>query len=114
MTKSLRASRNERLVPQYFHGDNSRMITVNFPPHLRRFIEVPDSCAAEGSTLREVLNDLENQFPGVSGYLLHENGTLRQHVNLFLDQRLCHDRENLDQSIADVEELTVMQALSGG
>ena len=90
------------------------MITVSFPPHLRRFINVPDSCQAEGETINEVLEYLENQYPGIRNYLLHENGTLRQHVNLFLDQRLFHDRENLNTSVVDVGELAVMQALSGG
>jgi molybdopterin converting factor small subunit len=90
------------------------MITIHFPPHLRRFVNVPETCQVPGTTIREVLDDLETRYPGIRGYLLHENGTLRQHVNLFLDQRLVQDRENLDQSLAEVAEMTVMQALSGG
>lgn len=90
------------------------MITVHFPPHLRRFIDVPVSCEADGKTLQDVLHDLEKQFPGVSSYLLHENGSVRQHVNFFLDQKLLHDRNNLDLDVSEVQELAVMQALSGG
>lgn len=92
----------------------SPQITVHFPPHLRRFIDLPDSCEVAGQTIREVLQALEEKFPGILGYLTHENGTLRQHVNLFLDDRLYHDRENLNHSVESVKVLTIMQALSGG
>ena len=90
------------------------MIDVSFPPHLRRFIAVPDQCSAEGQTIREVVDDLEQQFPGVSGYLLQENGAIRTHVNFFLDQKLLLDRNDLDLSVEGAKELVIMQALSGG
>ncbi len=90
------------------------MITVTFPRHLRRFVDLPESCEATGGTLREVLDDVESRFPGVRNYLLHENGQLRQHVNLFLDQRLVTTQNDLNDPVAGATELTVMQALSGG
>ncbi len=90
------------------------MIEVSFPPHLRRFIDLPENCQVNGKTVREILDDLETNYPGVQGYLLHENGALRQHVNLFLDERLIHDRQELSDSTEGVKELVIMQALSGG
>ncbi len=91
-----------------------KMVRVNFTPHLRRFIDLPASCEVTGSTVRELIDKLEVKFPGVSDYLLHENGRIRQHVNLFLDQQLIEDRESLGDSVAEVKELHIMQALSGG
>ncbi len=90
------------------------MIRVTFPPHLRRFIELPDECQAGGDDVRSVLNELEDKFPGLAGYLLHENGSLRQHVNLFLDERLITDRTGLSDTTKGIQELVIMQALSGG
>ena len=90
------------------------MIEVSFPPHLRRFIDVPQSCSVDGQTVREILDELETSYPGLQGYLLHENGALRQHVNLFLDEHLIDDREELSDSTEGVKELVIMQALSGG
>ena len=90
------------------------MITVRFPPHLRRFIELPPECHSEGATLVELFEDLERQFPGVRSYLVHENGELRQHVNLFFDGSLHTRREGLQQSLENVSEVVIMQALSGG
>ncbi len=87
---------------------------VVFPPHLRRFVDLPESCEASGNSLIEIIDHLEQQFPGFRGWLLHENGQLRQHVNIFLDERLLSDRQGLAEPVSDVHEITIMQALSGG
>jgi molybdopterin converting factor small subunit len=91
-----------------------KKIAVRFPPHLRRFIELPAETSAEGATIAALFDDLENQFPGVGNYLLHENGKLRQHVNLFLDGKLLVGQELSEVATVDLDELVIMQALSGG
>jgi molybdopterin synthase sulfur carrier subunit len=90
------------------------MVKVRFPRHLRRHVDLPAACDASGETVADVVRDLERQHPGVTNYLLHEDGRLRQHVNIFLDNRLLRDRRELSDRLEDVEEVFVMQALSGG
>jgi len=90
------------------------MIRVTFPTHLRRHFPVPPECSADGVTVAEVVRDLERQYPGLTAYLIHEDGSLRQHVNIFLDERWLHDRRKLTDPVAGVGQLYVMQALSGG
>ncbi len=75
---------------------------------------MPPDCTAAGTTVAEVVRDLEQQFPGLAAYLVHEDGSLRQHVNIFLDKRWLADRRRLSDQIGGVEQLYVMQALSGG
>ena len=87
---------------------------VRFPPHLRRFLELPEVCQATGETVREIVNNLDNQFPGFADYLLHENGEVRQHVNIFLDEKMISDRKELSDSVDDINQIFIMQALSGG
>lgn len=64
--------------------------------------------------MAEVVRDLERQYPGLTAYLVHEDGSLRQHVNIFLDERWLADRHRLSDSVAGVNQVFVMQALSGG
>lgn len=90
------------------------MITVRFSNHLRRFVDLPDSFESDSSTVKELIDQLEEAFPGVSSYLLHENGCVRQHVNIFLDNRMVKDRNSLSDSLEQVSEVAIMQALSGG
>ena len=91
-----------------------REIEVRFPPHLRRFMKLPEVHLSSGNTVREVVENLEVEVPGVSDYLMHENGTMRQHVNIFLGDKLISDRISLSDSLENVEHITIMQALSGG
>lgn len=92
----------------------SHQVDVRFSAHLKRFVELPDVHASQGETVRDVIDDLEKTYPGVEGYLLHENGKLRQHVNLFLDDQMITDRDRLSDSIENTKTVFVMQALSGG
>ena len=90
------------------------MIEVCFPPHLRRHFPVPQSCHIEAATAADAIAELDRLFPGVAAYVIHENGALRKHVNLFLDEQFIRDRERLTDSLSGVKKLYVMQALSGG
>ncbi len=90
------------------------MVAVRFSNHLRRFIDLPDVFECESADVRELINALELSFPGVASYLLHENGCVRQHVNIFLDDAILKDRIKLSDSLEQVTEIAIMQALSGG
>ena len=87
---------------------------IHFSPHLRRFIELPDQTQSAKESLPEVIRDLDDRFTGLANYLVHENGSLRQHVNIFLDQRIVMDRQTLSDDLEGVKEIFFMQALSGG
>ena len=89
-------------------------VEVKFSAHLKRFVDLPESYQSTGGTVRDIIDALELEFPGISGYLLHENGILRQHVNLFLDDRMVVDRTGLSDSLDSTKTIFVMQALSGG
>ena len=90
------------------------MATVRLPRHLLRHVDAPDECVAAGATLAEVMADLERQFPGMTSYLVDDQGALRQHVNIFVGERLIRDRQRLSDRVDADAEICVMQALSGG
>lgn len=90
------------------------MVQVHFAPHLKRHYPAAETCDVEGRTVKEVVAELERRFPGITPYLVHENGMLRQHVQIFLDEKFITDRRELSDSLDGVKQLFVMQALSGG
>lgn len=90
------------------------MPVVHFTQNLRRFfpdlakIEVPPSDV--GTLLRR----LDAAHPGLLGYLVEDDGSLRKHVNVFVDGELIHDRRTLSDAVPEGSEVHVIQALSGG
>ncbi len=90
------------------------MVKVHFTQALQRFYPDLQVLHLEAQTLSEILKILDQKFPGLSSYLVDEQGALRQHVNVFLDDRMIDDRTTLTDPLESVEELYIMQALSGG
>jgi sulfur-carrier protein len=90
------------------------MVRVRFPTHLRRHFPAPPECEVEAATVAELIERLEGMYPGLTSYLVHEDGSLRQHVNVFIGERFIRDRRTLTDAIPTGELVSVMQALSGG
>jgi molybdopterin synthase sulfur carrier subunit len=68
----------------------------------------------DGSTLREVLEDIFLREPQLRGYVMDERGAIRHHVALFLDGAPVYDRQQLQSAVPPGSELYILQALSGG
>jgi molybdopterin synthase sulfur carrier subunit len=91
------------------------MAHVHFTRHLLRFFPtLVEGEAVAGTTVREVLDNLDKRYPGFAAYVVDETGRVRRHVNLFVrDEPIC-DRETLSDKVAHDDKLFVLQALSGG
>jgi len=64
----------------------------------------------EGSTVLEVIDRLEEQWPGLRDRLVAEGPTLRNHIHVYVDG----ERAALDSPVADRSRLDVIAAISGG
>ncbi|MEM7370071.1 MAG: MoaD/ThiS family protein [Bacteroidota bacterium] len=95
-------------------NDPHDMVTVQFTPALRRFFPDLTAVDVQGETVREVLNGIEAKYPGMKSYLMDDQGSLRQHVNIFVGGARIEDDRELSDSLQPGDEVYVMQALSGG
>lgn len=90
------------------------MPTVKFTYALKRFFPALKDTSAAGNTLSGVLTEIESRYPGIKNYILDEQGSLRRHVNIFIDGNLIQDRSKLTDAFSGNSEIYIMQALSGG
>jgi molybdopterin converting factor small subunit len=86
---------------------------VSFTSHLERFVDCPD-VRVEGTTVREALEAVFRRNPRLRGYVVDEQGALREHMTVFVDGRVVQDKKNLSDAVGPDSELYVLQALSGG
>ena len=66
---------------------------------------------ARGSSLAEVLEDLDRKFPGLRFRMVDEQDRLRPHMRVFVDGQAVHD---LAQPLRPDVDVNIVQALSGG
>jgi sulfur-carrier protein len=66
---------------------------------------------AEGETIAEVMADLDRSFPGLRFRVIDEQNAIRKHMRIFLNNEITDD---LADAVTEADEVTLMQALSGG
>jgi molybdopterin converting factor small subunit len=67
-----------------------------------------------GASVRQALESLFATYPQLRRYLLTDSGTVRQHVNVFLNDTLIEDRQGLSDAVSPGDTIHVIQAVSGG
>lgn len=90
------------------------MPTVKFTSNLRRFYPHLVPLISSKNNLVLILQEVEAMYPGMLNYIVDEQGLLRKHVNIFVNNHLIKDREKLSDPVSKDDEVYIMQALSGG
>lgn len=90
------------------------MAKVKFTSALNNFFPGLSEMETTANTMYEVIEDVNQKVPGLGNYLLEEDGSLRKHVNIFIQEDLILDRSNLSDAVAENDEILIYQALSGG
>lgn len=89
------------------------MPRVAFASAFRRFVACPDE-DVDGADVATALAAYFSRHAGVRGYVLDDQGHVRQHVAVFVDGAPIRDRRQLGDAVAPASEVLVLQALSGG
>ena len=89
------------------------MANVFFTPNIQRHVACPPT-EVDGQTVREVLEAIFAGNPRARGYVLDDDGTLRKHMIIFVNDEPIRDRIGLTDPVSENCEIYVMQALSGG
>jgi molybdopterin synthase sulfur carrier subunit len=63
-----------------------------------------------GSTVGELLRELERAQPAIEGWILDERGLVRRHINVFVNG----ERVSEDSSVSPDDRIEILPAISGG
>ena len=89
------------------------MATVRFTSALERFLAAPPADVA-GATVGEALAAVFEARPALRGYVLDDQGTLRRHIIVYVNDRPVNDRAGLSDPVGPRDGIYVFQMLSGG
>ena len=89
-------------------------IKVRIPTPLQALTAGKPEVQAGGATLRDLLEDLETQFPGVKERLYDEQGNLRRFVNLYVNDEDVRFLQGEDTALDEGDEVSIIPAIAGG
>jgi molybdopterin converting factor small subunit len=89
-------------------------ITVHIPGPLRPCCAGASELAVAATSVGAVLEEFERRHPALHRSICDETGTVRRHINLFVNTDHMRDRNGLDTPLAPGDVVTILPAVSGG
>ena len=92
------------------------MPSVQMTDHLYRFFPQlkNQKLNVPAGSVAEALLAINEVAPGFTDYVLDDNGALRRHVNLSINDKVIVDKIKLTDRIPEDGTVYIFQALSGG
>lgn len=90
------------------------MAIVYVPTPLRRLTGGQSKVTVRGATIRELLDALERQFPGIRGELCEDGGEVRSFINVFVNGAEIRGLQGIRTPLRDSDEVSIIPAMAGG
>jgi molybdopterin synthase sulfur carrier subunit len=88
--------------------------TVVLPYVLREKADNHKSIVVVGSTIREIIDALDRDYPGLGFNLCYETGELRPYVNIFLERENIRFLQGLETPVQMGATIHILQSVAGG
>jgi molybdopterin converting factor small subunit len=88
-------------------------VEVRIPTILRTYTGGEKVVSAQGSSLQELVSNLDASYPGIAERLMDESG-LRRFVNVYLNDEDVRFLDGLSTAVADGDSVTILPAVAGG
>ena len=85
-------------------------MNVHIPTPLRSYTQ-QSVVLGNGTTLNQVIRDLDQRFPGFRFRIVNEQAELREHIKIFVNQRIA---QSLDEPVEPNDQVRIIMAISGG
>lgn len=90
------------------------MPRVIVPSVLRSHCGGKSAVEVEGATVAAALENLNGQYPGLRQQLMNDDGQLKSHVNVFVNDENIRDRQQTQTPLDRGDEILLVPALAGG
>jgi sulfur-carrier protein len=84
---------------------------LSIPTPLRKYTNGQRVVTVNSATLSDLFDALDRAYPGLKFRVINEQGQVREHIKLFVNQRSA---PNLDAPIQAEDEIRIILAISGG
>jgi molybdopterin converting factor small subunit len=73
-----------------------------------------DAVEVNAPTVRDILDRLDERYPGFRARVCEETGELRRFINIYVDGEDVRFLDNLATSVPERAEISIVPAIAGG
>ena len=81
---------------------------------LRRLTDNADAVEVDAATVRDILDRLDERYPGFRARVCEETGELRRFINIYVDGEDVRFLDNLATTVPERAEVSIVPAIAGG
>lgn len=90
------------------------MITVRIPDALRTMTGRQGELQIKGTSVGELIENLNAQHPGLKNRLCDDKGEVRRFVNIYVNGEDIRFLKGKETSLKDGDEVSIVPAIAGG
>lgn len=90
------------------------MATVLVPTPLRRFTGGNSKVNAAGDNIGVVIQAVDQQYPGVAGKVLDDDGNVKRFINIFVNDDEIRTLQGLATPVKESDRISIVPAMAGG
>lgn len=90
------------------------MIKVRIPTPLRSVTNGQGEVTIKGTTVAEIIENLNAEHPGLKDRLCDEEGEVRRFVNIYVNEEDIRFLQGKQTSLKDGDEVSIVPAIAGG
>ncbi|MDI6782689.1 MAG: MoaD/ThiS family protein [bacterium] len=89
-------------------------ITVRIPTPLQKLTQDKTEVLVEGKDIRDIIENLDQQYPGIKSRLCDETGTLRRFINIYVNEEDIRFLQLDKTPVKDGDAVSIIPAIAGG
>ncbi|MDO8748436.1 MAG: MoaD/ThiS family protein [Candidatus Omnitrophota bacterium] len=89
-------------------------VKVRIPAPLQKITQNKQEVTAEAENIKELILDLEKQFPGMKDRLLDESGKIRRFINFYVNDEDIRFLKQDETQLVEGSEVSIIPAIAGG
>lgn len=89
-------------------------VNVLIPTPLRKFTNNNETVTVSAGTVATLVEELEQQYPGIKKSLTDDSGELRRFVNVYVNEEDIRFLEGKDTPINEGDAVSIVPAIAGG
>ncbi|MBU4342424.1 MAG: MoaD/ThiS family protein [Candidatus Omnitrophica bacterium] len=89
-------------------------VKVRIPTPLQKHTNNQGEVSADATNIRNLIETLEKNFPGIKERICDESGNIRRFINIYVNEEDVRFLQKDETPLKDGDEVSIIPAIAGG